>query len=266
MNFPFVPPASNAATLRWKNWIAIHFLITGVAVLTLSGFSSVMGIWVLEDYGLTLSAPGWELMRGAKVVGEILSGLGLVLFIISIWTGKPRTKPGLWLSCLLALWLAVTVPGPGFEPVIDAGLPVPVWCALTSLAILVFTLRVATGSRQALSVAIGTAAVLGALSAENLAPVLLGILFILLGRTRSALLAREELLFTLANPDRETLTGFVLQGVGYGIVVLGAAAWYSYSAYSNEHFSVSLLIQGIVIFLIGAVLLLIRPGKKSEAK
>ena len=67
MNFPFVPPASNAATLRWKNWIAIHFLITGVAVLTLSGFSSVMGIWVLEDYGLTLSAPGWELMRGAKV-------------------------------------------------------------------------------------------------------------------------------------------------------------------------------------------------------
>lgn len=81
MNFPFVPPASNAATLRWKNWIAIHFLITGVAVLTLSGFSSVMGIWVLEDYGLTLSAPGWELMRGAKVVGEILSGLGLVLFI-----------------------------------------------------------------------------------------------------------------------------------------------------------------------------------------
>ena len=82
MNFPFVPPASNAATLRWKNWIAIHFLITGVAVLTLSGFSSVMGIWVLEDYGLTLSAPGWELMRGAKVVGEILSGLGLVLFII----------------------------------------------------------------------------------------------------------------------------------------------------------------------------------------
>ena len=77
-------------------------------------------------------------MRGAKVVGEILSGLGLVLFIIGIWTGKPRTKPGLWLSCLLALWLAVTVPGPGFEPVIDAGLPVPVWCALTSLAILVF--------------------------------------------------------------------------------------------------------------------------------
>ena len=70
MNFPFVPPASNAATLRWKNWIAIHFLITGVAVLTLSGFSSVMGIWVLEDYGLTLSAPGWELMRGAKVVGD----------------------------------------------------------------------------------------------------------------------------------------------------------------------------------------------------
>ena len=141
----------------------------------------------------------------------------------------------------------------------------PFGALLTSLAILVFTLRVATGSRQALSVAIGTAAVLGALSAENLAPVLLGILFILLGRTRSALLAREELLFTLANPDRETLTGFVLQGVGYGIVVLGAAAWYSYSAYSNEHFSVSLLIQGIVIFLIGAVLLLIRPGKKSEA-
>ena len=99
MNFPFVPPASNAATLRWKNWIAIHFLITGVAVLTLSGFSSVMGIWVLEDYGLTLSAPGWELMRGAKVVGEILSGLGLVLFIIGIWTGKPRTKRSGRASC-----------------------------------------------------------------------------------------------------------------------------------------------------------------------
>ena len=158
------------------------------------------------------------------------------------------------------------MPGPRFEPVIDAGLPVPVWCGLMSLAILVFTLRVATGSRQALPVAICTAVVLGALTAENLAPVLLGILFILLGRTRSALLAREELLFTLASPDRETLTGFVLQGVGYGIVVLGAAAWYSYSAYSNEHFSVSLLIQGIVIFLIGAVLLFIRPEKKPDAK
>lgn len=62
---------------------------------------------------------------GRQSGGEILSGLGLVLFIIGIWTGKPRTKPGLWLSCLLALWLAVTVPGPGFEPVIDAGFRSP---------------------------------------------------------------------------------------------------------------------------------------------
>lgn len=97
MNFPFVPPASNAATLRWKNWIAIHFLITGVAVLTLSGFSSVMGIWVLEDYGLTLSAPGWELMRGAKVVGEILSGLGLVLF----WYLDGKTTDKAWTLALM---------------------------------------------------------------------------------------------------------------------------------------------------------------------
>lgn len=266
MNFPFVPPASNAATLRWKNWIAIHFLITGVAVLTLSGFSSVMGIWVLEDYGLTLSAPGWELERGAKWWGRFCRDSASSFSLLVSGRENHGQSLDSGSHAFSRFGSRSRFPGRGLSPVIDAGLPVPVWCALTSLAILVFTLRVATGSRQALSVAIGTAAVLGALSAENLAPVLLGILFILLGRTRSALLAREELLFTLANPDRETLTGFVLQGVGYGIVVLGAAAWYSYSAYSNEHFSVSLLIQGIVIFLIGAVLLLIRPGKKSEAK
>ncbi len=244
--------ASDFPDLQWRKWVALHFIIPGILLLTAGGIAAVCGTESFSGISAALLKPGMLLSGTAGFLSSavILTGFCL-LAAVSIFgcSGKPAA----WAALLASLWLAVCVPGPGLAPLFENGFSPFVWVFVTDAVLLLIAVRLCLKLRSVLPAVLALHITL-IFGSYRLAPLLLGLLMLVAARIGLASSAKKgcgsEIPFRL----------LVLPG--YALAILAAVSWYAWIPETGLRPERSFMIQGAL--LLSAGLLIVLAGFREK--